>query len=154
MMNSLVFAMIATLSTRPGIIMQLPESAVESGGVRKNIGRGRLAGHAKQACLTHVPKRAKQRVNSVGLCSGPGSMTHGFDDGGGGEVVEVAGGRCDRGVAELLGDDGDVDAFGAELGGVGVAEAVGVDAFVDAGPAGEALQHDPDVGGGHRPAAE
>ena len=39
-------------------------------------------------------------------------------------MVEVEG-RCrDDGVAELAGDDGDVDTFGAKLGGMGVAEAV------------------------------
>ena len=66
----------------------------------------------------------------------------------------IAGGGGDAGVAELAGDDGDVYAFGAELGGVRVAEAVGVDALVDAGPGGEAFEHDADVGGGHRVAAE
>jgi hypothetical protein len=40
----------------------------------------------------------------------------------------IAGGGGDAGVAELPGDDGDVYAFGAELGGVRVAEAVGMDA--------------------------
>lgn len=40
-------------------------------------------------------------------------------------------------------------AFGAELGGVGVAEAVGVDALVDAGLAGEARKQASDVGAGH-----
>ncbi len=49
-------------------------------------------------------------------------------------MIEVAGGRGDAGVAELAGDDGDVHALGAELGGVGVAEAVGADALVDARP--------------------
>ena len=53
-------------------------------------------------------------------------------------------------MAELAGDDGDVHAFRAELGGVRVAEAVGVDAFFNASPDGEALEHDPDVGGGQR----
>ncbi len=57
-------------------------------------------------------------------------------------------------MAELAGDDGDVDTFGAELGGVGVAEAVSVDALFDAGPVGEAFEHDTDVGGVHRAAAE
>ncbi len=70
------------------------------------------------------------------------------------DVVEVAGGGGDAGVAELAGDNGDVDAFGAELGGMRVAEAVGVDAFVDAGPGGEAFEHDANVGGGHRASAE
>jgi hypothetical protein len=49
-------------------------------------------------------------------------------------VVEIAGGGGDAGVAELAGDDGDVDAFGAELGGVRVADPVGVDTPLDAGP--------------------
>ena len=57
-------------------------------------------------------------------------------------------------MAELAGDDGDVDAFGAELGGVGVAESVGVDALVDARPGGEAFEHDPDVGVRHGVATE
>ncbi|GAG50087.1 unnamed protein product, partial [marine sediment metagenome] len=37
---------------------------------------------------------------------------------------------------------------------MGVAETVGVDAFVDAGPGGEAFEHDTNVGGGHRVTAE
>ena len=99
-------------------------------------------------------RSAEQHVSSVSLRSRPASTAHGFDDGCWGDVVEVAGGGGDAGVAELAGDDGDVDAFGAELGGVGVAEAVGVDALVDAGPGGEAFEHDTDVGGGHRAAVE
>ena len=43
----------------------------------------------------------------------------------------------------------DVDAFGAELGGVGVAESVGVDAFVDASSECEAFEHDSDIGISH-----
>ncbi len=37
-------------------------------------------------------------------------------------------------MAELARDGGDVHTFGAELGGMGVAEAVSVDALFDAGP--------------------
>ena len=69
-------------------------------------------------------------------------------------MVEVAG-RCrDAGMAELAGDDGDVHPFSAELGGVGVAQAVGVDPLFDARPSGKAFEHDPDVCGGHRATAE
>ena len=57
-------------------------------------------------------------------------------------------------MAELAGDEGDVDTFGAELSGVRVAESVGVDALVDARPGGEAFEHDPDVSIGHRVTAE
>ena len=49
----------------------------------------------------------------------PRPVPHGFDDGSRGDVVEVAGGCRDTGIAELAGDDGDSDAFGAELCGVG-----------------------------------
>ena len=48
----------------------------------------------------------------------------------------------------MAGDDGYVDALGVELGGVRVAEAMGVDALVDAGPGGQAFEHDANVGGG------
>ena len=65
-------------------------------------------------------------------------------------MVEITCGGSDAGVAEVAGDDGHVDAFGAELIGVRVAEAVGVDALVDAGPGGKAFEHDQDVGGGRR----
>ena len=54
----------------------------------------------------------------------------------------------------MTGDDGDVDAFSVKLSGVRVAEAVGVDALVDARPGGEAFEYDSDVGGGHPVAAE
>ena len=42
-------------------------------------------------------------------------------------VVEIVGGRGDAPMAELLGDDPDVHALDPQLGGVGVAKAVGVD---------------------------
>ena len=84
-------------------------------------------------------------MRSVSLHSHQVSTAHRFDDRCWGDVVEVAGGGGDAGVAELAGADGGVDAFGPELAGVGVAEAVGVDALVDAGPGGEAFEHDPDV---------
>ena len=64
-------------------------------------------------------------------------------------MVEVPGGSGDAAVAELAGNDADVDALGAELGGVGVAESVGVDALVDPGPGAETLEHDPDVSISH-----
>ena len=92
--------------------------------------------------------------SSVALRLRPASPAHRFDNGHWREVVEVAGGGGDAGVAELAGDDGDVDAFGAELGRVRVAESVGVDALVDAGPSGETLEHDADISGGHQPAVE
>ena len=47
-------------------------------------------------------------------------------------------------MAELTGDD--VDAFGAQLRGVRVAQVVGVDALLDASAGGEALEHHADVG--------
>ena len=84
----------------------------------------------------------------------PDSTTDRFDNGPWRDVVEVAGGSGDAGVAELAGDDGDIHAFSAELGGVRLAEAVSVDAFFDVGPGGEAFEHDTDVGGGHWAAAE
>ena len=43
-------------------------------------------------------------------------------------------------MAQLLRDDADVHAFGAELGGVRVPEAVGVDSLLDAGLARHFLQ--------------
>ena len=46
----------------------------------------------------------------------PASTAHRFDDSSWREVVEVAGGGGDGRVAELAGDDGDVDALGEELG--------------------------------------
>ena len=64
-------------------------------------------------------------------------------------MVEVSGGGGDAAVSELAGDDADVDAFGPELGGVGVAESVGVDPLVDSGPGAQTFEHDPDVGVGH-----
>ena len=57
-------------------------------------------------------------------------------------------------MTELAGDDGDVDAFGAELGGVGVTKAVSVDALVDARTGGEAFEQAAHIGVGHRLAAE
>ena len=101
-----------------------------------------------------MSESAKQYRSSVRLRPRPASTAHRLDDGSWREVVEVAGGGVDAGVAELAGDDGDVDAFGAELGGVGVAEAMGVDALLDARPGGEALEHDTDVGVGHWAAAK
>ena len=97
-----------------------------------------------------MPLRAEQHVSSVGLRSCPASTAHRFDDGCWSDVVEVASGGRDAGVAELAGDDSDVYAFGAELGGVRVAEAVGVDALVDACPGRQAFEQNTDVGGSHR----
>jgi len=93
--------------------------------------------------------RAKHQPISVSPRAPLGSPTHGFNDGRGREVVEVSGGGGDAAMAELAGDDGDVDALGAELGGVGVAESVGVDALVDTGPGAETFEHDPDVSVSH-----
>jgi len=67
----------------------------------------------------------------VGLRSRPASTSHRLDHGCRHQVVKVAGGRGDAAVAKLAGDDADVDTFGAELSGVGVAESVGVDTLVD-----------------------
>ncbi len=60
-------------------------------------------------------------------------------------MVEVASGRRDATVPELLGDDPDVHALGAELGRVRVAQAVGVHAFVNAGLPTEPRQEDAHV---------
>ena len=73
----------------------------------------------------------KQYASSANLRADPFSTSHRFNGGSRREVAEVAGGGGDTGVAELAGDDGDVDAFGPKLGGVRVAETVGVDALVD-----------------------
>ncbi len=48
-------------------------------------------------------------------------------------------------MPELLGDDPDIDAFCPQLGGVGVAEAMGVDAFGDPGLAAQTREEDADV---------
>jgi len=100
----------------------------------------------------HFKRQASQEFWS--LRSRPASTAHRFDDRSGREVVEVPCGGGNSGVAELAGDEGDVDAFGAELGSVGVPQSVGVDALVDTRPGGEAFAHDPDVGGGHPMPAE
>ena len=68
----------------------------------------------------------------------------GFDAGGGGDVAEVAVGDGEAGVAELALDEVDRVALFGEFGGVGVAEAVGVDPLVDpslGAQAGEELPH-------------
>ncbi len=95
--------------------------------------------------VRHVERRAKQHLISVSLRSRPASTAHRFDDGPRREVVEVAGGGGDGRVAELAGDDGDVDAFGAELSGVGVAQAIGMHALLDARALGKAFEHHADV---------
>ena len=64
-------------------------------------------------------------------------------------MVEVAGGGGDAAVSELAGDDANVHALGTQLGGVGMAESVGVDAFVDASSECEAFEHDSDIGISH-----
>lgn len=69
-------------------------------------------------------------------------------------MVEVSDGGADAGVAELLGDDSDVNPFFTELGGMGMPETVGVDSLVNARAGGETFQQDTDVGGGHRVSAE
>ena len=48
-------------------------------------------------------------------------------------MIQVLSRRRDGPIAQLLRDDADVHAFGAELGGVRVPEAVGVNALLDAG---------------------
>jgi hypothetical protein len=63
------------------------------------------------------------------------------------DVIEVVGGSRDRGVAELLGDDADVHALFAKLGGVCVAQAVGVHALGDAGTTGQFGQPPPNMAG-------
>lgn len=60
-------------------------------------------------------------------------------------MIEVDGCGRDVRVPELLRDDADLDALGAEFRGVGVAQAMGVDALLDAGLAGEAREQDADV---------
>ena len=60
-------------------------------------------------------------------------------------MVEIPGCRGDAAVAELAGDDADVHTLGAELGSVGMAEAVGVDALVDSRPGAQTFEHDPAV---------
>jgi hypothetical protein len=62
------------------------------------------------------------------------------------DVVQVADGRGNRGVAELLGNDPDIHPLGAQLGGVGVAEAVGVDPLGDPRLGSELAHQPPDVG--------
>ena len=61
------------------------------------------------------------------------------------EALEVAAGVGQVGVAELADDGGDGDAGAVEVGGVGVAQSVGVDAFVDPGSCGEAGEGGPDL---------
>ena len=61
-------------------------------------------------------------------------------------MVEVASGRRDTAVAELLGDDPDIHAFGAEPGVVRVAKAVCVDTFVDPGHAPKPRQEHAHIG--------
>lgn len=52
-------------------------------------------------------------------------------------MVQVPDGGEDRAVAELFRDDAHVEPFFPELRGVGVPEAVGVDALVDACDSGQ-----------------
>ena len=60
-------------------------------------------------------------------------------------MAEVAVGDGQAGVAELVLDEVDGVALFGEFGGVGVAQAVGVDAFVDPGPGGEAGEELADI---------
>ena len=90
-----------------------------------NSNTGNLHRAEPQIRVCHLPFRAEQHVSSASLCSRPASTAHRLDDRSGREVVQVDCGGGDGRVAELLGDDGDVDAFGAELRGVRVAQAVG-----------------------------
>ena len=48
-------------------------------------------------------------------------------------MIQIPRRRRDGLMAQLLRDDADVHAFGAELGGVRVPEAVGLDSLLDAG---------------------
>ena len=97
---------------------------------------------------------AKQASNSLCLRPPPGAVAHGFDDRAWGDMVEVAGGGGDGGVAKLAGDDRDVHSFGAELRRVGVAKTVGVDALVDARAVGQALEEATNVSVGQSVAPE
>jgi len=84
----------------------------------------------------------------------PLSPLDGVDAGGGGDVAEVAVGDGQAGVAELVLDEVDGVALFGEFGGVGVAQAVGVDPFVDAGPGGEAGEELTQVGRVEGPAGQ
>jgi hypothetical protein len=68
------------------------------------------------------------------LLARPGPTSHSVDDRAGDEMVEVAGGGGYAGVAELLGNDDDVDPFSAKLCGVGVPQAMSVDTLFNARP--------------------
>lgn len=83
------------------------------------------------------------------LCARPASTKHRFDDCGRCDVVEVAGGGAYGCVAELAGDDTDVDTFGTELSGVRVAKAMCMDTLLDAGSNRETLEKDADVSIGY-----
>lgn len=68
------------------------------------------------------------------------------------DVVEVARGGGDVGVAELARDEADVEALAPQLRRVGVAQPVGVYALGDARRAGQRREQTPDARGGDRPA--
>jgi len=68
-------------------------------------------------------------------------------------VAEVAVGDGKAGVAELVLDEVHRVALFGEFGGMGVAQAVGVDPFVDPGPRGEAGEELADIGGVEGPPA-
>lgn len=61
-------------------------------------------------------------------------------------MIQVHGRRADVRVAELLRDQTDFDALGAEFGCVRVAESVRMDALLDASDACESREHRADVG--------
>ncbi len=121
----------ASLIEPPALRWMVSHVSVETDAAG-NLKPSKLCERRGRNGLAKTSYRAKQHRSSVNLRSRPASTSHRFDDGSWREVVEVACGGVDAGVAELAGDDGDVDAFGSELGGMRVAKAVGVDALVDA----------------------
>src|SRR5690242_5604511 len=84
----------------------------------------------------------------------PRSPLKGVDPGGGGDVAEIAVGDGQAGVTELVLDEVDGVALFGEFGGVGVAQAVGVDPFVDPGPGGQPREELADVARVERPAGQ
>ena len=63
----------------------------------------------------------------------PNALSHRVDDRCWRNMIQIPRRRRDGLMAQLLRDDADVHAFGAELGGVRVPEAVGLDSLLDAG---------------------
>ena len=96
---------------------------------------------------TPPPRGSSAARRRRGALHRPLPRPHGCHPLGRGDVAQVAVGRGKRALAELLLDDVGRHALGRELGGVGVAQAVGVDALLDAGLAGEAGEQPAEVGG-------